>query len=245
MRSKRRKRKKSRLGIDKLSTATWLWLLVVINVTVGLAVSPLTAVRKVRVVGASVGDQARLTDAVQSLRDIPVMRLNPNMVRSKLESGSEVDSVQFLPNLFGRAVVKVRLKQPVAKIVNSSVFLDRSGNAFVTTRVVPDVPLIVPPRGAFSPNLTILCGWEVSTTAQLCQKLAAQMPKVSWIVELTDRGNLSLKADGSASVDLGSTENLQLKVDKLRSFLENDPGLFTKVRSINLIAPEAPVVVPD
>lgn len=216
-----------------------------VNVALGMVFSPLTSVQKVRVVGAAADDQARLTRELQSLRALPVLRVSGVSTRYRLENSSRIQSATFAPNLFGRAVVRIALREPVARIVNSKTCLDRNGHAFLFSQSDAMLPTIVPPRGSFSPNLTLLGGWEVGTTAQLCEKLTAQMPNVSWIVELNERGILSLKADGGAEVALGSSENLQQKVAKLATMLEADPDLLKKVRQINLNAPEAPMVVYD
>ncbi|MBS1721859.1 MAG: hypothetical protein JSS66_02510 [Armatimonadetes bacterium] len=237
MRSRGRGRKRSKVSIDP---AAALWALFALNVVVGLAVSPLTAVQKVRVVGAPTGDEARIEEAVQALRDKPLLRVNGTQLRSSLEANPEVLSSEFLPNPFGRAVVKVRLRQPVARLLNSKVYVDKDGTAFRSGRVFEALPQLMPPKKGYALGLSVLGSWESGKAAYVCEQIAAQIPNVPWIVAVSERGDISLQAEGGATVDFGSSEGLPRKIEKLRSLVEAKPELL-KMRRINLAYPEAPM----
>jgi len=239
MPSKKRRRKPAR----RLKPEAVLWALLVVNVALGAAFSPLTAVRKLRVVGAAVSDQKRIEKEAQYLRDVPVLRLNATWVEYRLADSPETETLTFSPNMFGRAVVNVTLKSAVARIAGSHMFLDPHGEMYWSSLEHEGLPVVYPPKSAFAPSMTLTGGWECGPTAQLCENLAAQVPNLVRKVELTDRGVISLEVDSGAEVVLGSSENLPRKIEKLKSLLDEKPGLFKSVRQLNLTSPEAPMVV--
>ncbi len=220
-----------------------LWTLVVVNVTVGLFVSPLTSLRKVRVLGAAASDQTRIESEIQRWRDVPVLRLGQDWAQYRLENNSEVKSSTLDKNVLGRAVVRIQLRQPVARFVNTRLYLDESGFPFRSERAFGGLPSLMPPPGTFDTSLTLAGGWESGPVARMCQELSVQVPNVDWKVEVDDRGVISLMSNSGAEVVMGSSDSLPQKVEKLKALLLAKPDLLEKVRRLVLTAPEAPMVV--
>ena len=220
----------------------WLWTLFVVNVAVGVWASPLTAVRRVRVIGAPPSAQARIEQTIQTLKGRPLVRVNWTALRYRLGLSSDVLSVSVLPNIFGRAVVKVGLRAPVAKIANSELFLDKTGTVFTTSNEPVGLPILQPPPRAFATNTMVVGSWECGLLAQLCQILVAQMPNVEWNVAVSDLGVISLQAESGAEVVMGSSNDLPQKVEKLKTLLEEKPDLLKRVRQLNLTSPDTPAI---
>jgi len=241
MHSKKRKRKPSRKR--PINVVVWLWALLFVNVVAGFAFSPLTAVRKVRVVGLPNDDIARFTTELQRIQDTPMMRLNRTWVVDRLGNNAEIDRAEFLPNIFGRAFVRIFTKKPVARIGATSMCLDVFGSQFKCSRKVEGLPIIDPPPRALSTSLTLCGSWQSGQTAQLCQFLSAQVPNVAWSLAVSARGIISLRADSGTEVVLGSFDRWPKKVEKLKSLLAERPDLLQSVRQLNLMSPEAPVFV--
>lgn len=241
MRSQRRR--SNRRVIRGPITMFWLWSLVALNVVMGIFFSPLTAIKKVRVIGATKRQETEVHALFARYKGVPFFRLPFDQISSGLSSDPEVANAKFVFNIFGRANVRFTLRSPVGRVKGSNVCFDLSGTTFVTGRATDRLPEVVLPSKSSQVSLTLAGPWERVQTAHLCSKLSAQMPKVLWRVELNDRGELSLQGDGGAEVVLGSSEALPQKVTKLKELLDQQPGLLTKVRQLNLTYPDSPMIV--
>jgi len=218
-----------------------LWTAFGLNVVAGLALSPLTAVQKVRVVGAPERDRARVTEVLQSLQGVPVARVDGTLLRSRLSSDRGVSACTFAPNMFGRAVVRVKERRPVGVLEGGRTCLDDSGVLFPCTGPAGLVQVKLPDGyGGIKP---VLAGtWESSAMSQVCKDLPAQVPNVDWKVELGTRGVISLQASGTEIV-LGSSEHLPRKIGKLKELLDERPDLLGTAKQVNLTAPDAPMIL--
>lgn len=238
MPSKRRRRKRRTIRPEAA-----LWGLVIVQFGVGMAVSPLTAVRKVQVSGAAQQDHKRVTAVLQKLRDVPLLRLNVSSVESSLLASNAVESATMVPNIFGRAAVTLVNRTPVARIGDSSVCLDRNGVAFLPDDLHEPLMKVDPPQRSLLVSAGLCGPWEASKVAHLCELLKAQVPNVQGTVEVGDRGVLSFQVESGAEVVLGSSESLPQKIEKLSALLQEKPDLLKSVRQLNLTLPSSPVVV--
>lgn len=238
MPSKRRRRKRRSIRPEAA-----LWGLVIVQLAAGLAFSPLTAVRKVQIAGATTSDHQRITSVLQKLKDVPVMRLNGSSVESALMASNAVEKATFVPNIFGRAAVKMINRTPVARVGDSSVCLDRYGTTFVPDQLLETLMKVDPPQRSLLVNAGLCGPWEATKVAHLCELLKAQVPNVQGTVEVGDRGVLSFQVESGAEVVLGSSESLPQKIEKLGALLQEKPDLLKSVRQLNLTLPSSPVVV--
>lgn len=124
MRSRKR-RARFRIGSEIV------WLALGVNLAAGALLSPLTAVQRVRVEGVPSFDQARVTEILNSWRGVAAMRWPPQVVESRVQSGSEVHRATFQRNVFGRGVLKVDYRYPVAEIEGThGLLLDANGQVY-------------------------------------------------------------------------------------------------------------------
>ncbi|MBS1714698.1 MAG: hypothetical protein JST30_10225 [Armatimonadetes bacterium] len=233
------RRKKARKV--RLEPGPWLWAAFAVNIVLGLALSPLTAVQKVRAVGVADYDRERTTEVLQTLRGVPVARVDGTLLRSRLSADRGVLACSFTPNMFGRAVVRVTTRTPVAVLEGGGSCLDGGGVLFPCS-VSKGLPELKLPDGYGGIRPALSGSWESTAVAEVCRDLPAQIPNVDWKVELGTRGVLSLQASGTEIV-LGSSEHLPRKIGKLKELLDERPGLLGTAKQVNLTAPDAPMIL--
>lgn len=236
-----RKRKK-RKGLN-LQPAPLLWLLFAINCLVGVYFSPLTSLRKVRVVNAPLEDQSRIVKIMQRAKNVPLNKLDFNGLASSIMNNTEIKDANINCNIFGRAIVRVYQRVPIARLKSSNQFFDTTGTLFVSSNEYGDLPEITVPKESRYPSVTLLSGWFSGRMAQLCKLLAAQVPNNQWNIEVNDRGVISLKASSGANVVMGSSDSLPQKIEKLGNLLAERPQLLKELRQLNLTDPESPMVI--
>lgn len=226
---------------------TWLSLALVANVAAGLAWSPATGLRRVRVVGVTPGDEQRVETHLQVARRIPALRFDPNRLESLIQARSDVESASFSQNLFGRGVLRITPRTPVARLEGtvpmwlSSTGVLYSGPAPRGAKELPRLRLSAEAREA---NLSLAGAWDAGRIAQLCTDLRKDFAGIVWTVERDGRGVISLSNGSGARVVLGTSEALQDKVGTLRRILEMQPGILSEVRELNLTAPNNPAAIP-
>lgn len=219
-----------------------LWLLLVLNVTAGLLFSPLTAASRVRVVGAHEDDRERLTQEIQGIRGQPCLTADRRGLEALIGRASDMKSVEFALNLFGRGLIKMEYRQPIARIEGKNgELLDETGNLFASNETVPDLPSLVLPAIASTPAAGLVSGWDAGRVAELCKSLKTKLPNVRWRVVLDDRSVISLTGNKMPRIVLGSTDDLEKKIDRLASIVTEQPRLLETAKEINLTAPDMPV----
>ncbi len=239
MRKVRRRRRR------QFNWTGFLWLLALANIAAGLAWSPATSVKRVRVVGAAPADRVSISDAAQTMRNVPCLRANPKLMETLVLASDEVEDAAFSQNLFGRGLLKVKNHRPVAAVSeHKSLLLASNGDVYQTKQPAPALPVAKLPPEAFGPNTCLCGGWESGQIAELCALLVTQLPNLDWSVAVDRRGVISLGCRTGGQVILGSSEGLSDKVRRLRQQLQVDPQLLSKVKVLNLTAPNHPVFIP-
>jgi len=227
------------------SAASVLWGLLLINVAVGLAVSPATACRKLRVVGAIEADRASIITHAQILRNVPCLRVNRNQLESLVLASEDVWDAKFTANLFGSGVLNLKNREAAAKVFETkSLYLSTKGDLFMSRAEQPALPEISVPKDVVGANLCLCSGWESAKLAYLCSLLGTQLPNLYWNVAVDARGVIFLSGRTGGKVALGSSENLDEKVDRLRKVLDTQPDLLESVRELNLTSPAHPFFTP-
>src|SRR5947207_2729037 len=101
------------------------------NVVLGLLFSPLTSVRRIRVIGAQMHDAQRLANLAQGLRGVPFMLVPATNLESSALAPRDVYNASLAHNLFGSAVLRIGYRQPVAILVDvPRIYLDNEGVLF-------------------------------------------------------------------------------------------------------------------
>jgi hypothetical protein len=237
----RRKRKRS------IKWRAILFVLLIANVITGLLISPITAARTVRVVGALPEDQAYLTGVLNQLRDVPFLRANGNRIESDTLKVDRIRSASFSQNLFGRGLLEVRYRTPVASLEAApSVKLSQEGELYYDDREMPDLPKLRLPQEAFAPNLTVAFPAELKILAKLCEASRTLQLGDEVVVESESQtGKLCLNSKGNGKVVLGSSERLDEKLSQLRAYLNGNPGVLSRVSELNMTSPDHPALTPS
>lgn len=222
-----------------------LWLLVAINLCVGLAISPATGLDRVRVEGAPIADRGRIERLLNDVAAVPVLRNQAGLLEAKVQAGEEIQSAKFRQNVFGRGLLEIVHRVPVAVIANrKSVLLGAEGRLYVGSSMPKGLPVLKLPEAELGPNLTIMGGPELRTLATGCDFLRKNLPNPSWNMELDARGMISLRTKAAGRIVLGSTDDLTPKLKRLQTIIENQPQILDRVKELNLTAPGNPVLIP-
>jgi hypothetical protein len=215
-------------------------MLLVINVTAGFIWSPLTSLRFVRVEGALEADRVRIEEAVQLSRGVPWVRFNQEQLASLILLNPGLENLTIETNPFGRGLVKVSYKSAVA-VVGDGLLLSDRGDLF-PGRAAVDLPRVNVPDEALKLNGTIVSGWDSGKIASLCESLRGKVPNLGWIVDVDERSVLSLQIGDRTKVVLGTTQNIDKKLEKLVEIIDKRPELFRAPAEINLVVPDEPSI---
>lgn len=237
-------RRKRKVGRRKLRAAPCLWLLLIVNIGLGICFSRITSIVRVRTEGVKVFDQARIEGILAGLKDIPCLRVDSHVVESEVMAGPDIDNAEFTRNVFGNALLSVRYRTPVAKLGdNGSEALGPDGVLFHASELPPDLPELDLPNSG-PPTLAALAGnWQPRSLATLAIYARNHYPRAETKIEVDRRGAVCLNI-GSGRVVLGSCDDLDLKLKTLESRLQRNPQELDQVEELNLTTPSMPAVVP-
>ena len=114
-----------------------------VNLAAGVALSPVTAVRRVRVEGAPEADRERLTLLLQSLKGVPCARVDARTVESKALENSELRGASLARTPFGSAVLRVARRVPVARLFGDlDTGLSADGVLYRASQLPKDLPTV-------------------------------------------------------------------------------------------------------
>jgi len=216
--------------------------LIVLNVSAGLLFSPLTSANRVRVVGARPADYSQISAEIQQFRRQPCLVADRQTLEWKVGLISDIRSVDYALNLFGRGLMKIEYRVPVAEVQGSTGhYLDAEGNLFPSQSIVEGLPVVALPEASKVPSASIVAGWDGERLAKLARNLPIAIPQVRWRIELDDRSVIFLTGNDLPKIVLGRPDDLEKKIDRLASILRDQPGLAKSAKEINLTAPDMPV----
>jgi hypothetical protein len=228
-----RKRKRTRIR-----PAPILALLLVANVAAGLFFSPITGLSKVRVVGVLPQDRERVSLLLGDLEGLPALRVDPWVVESRVAAHPEVRFADMRRNIFGRGLLTVTYRRPVASIGGSpGAALGSDGVVFRTSRSLDGLPEVVPPPEAERPGAVLAGVWPPAQIADFCQKLPKDGVGLSRKVVVDSRGALYLDIGGERRIQFGPADKLDEKLAAWRRFVADNPTLYPQVAELNVTAP--------
>ncbi len=170
------------------------------------------------------------------------MNVNKRMTESLVLGGSAVELANFNLNVFGRGILRIRQKIPVAKIGQSSqLFLSSHGDLF-TANLNPKDQIGVQVDEGLGMNFSFMSGWEPGAVATLALKIKAELPPGNWRVQFKSGGNLWLNRGTGATIILGDSSQMDRKLRVLKGILASEPKIEETVKEINVTAPDRPVV---
>jgi cell division septal protein FtsQ len=221
-----------------------LWSMLIVLSAIGIWVSPLTAIRRVRIQGALEADRARLESIVASLRDVPCIRIDPRAIEAAVMTLPEIKSADLTRNPFGSALLKVGYRVPVARLLGSpNLLLSEDGVLYPASSVPEGLPQIQLPRGG-PPTLATLSGnWEPQKVSKLAQ-ISRTLGSTGVIrIQMSDSGVVSLNL-GTERVILGSLDDLDKKISVLKQRMATYPDELAQNEALNLTWPDAPSLIP-
>jgi cell division protein FtsQ len=218
-------------------------LLLIGNLIAGALYSPVTSLRKVRVEGAGEFDQLRLQRLLASLKDVPCAQVNARNIESLALDLPEARSAELTRNPFGSGLLKIRYKRPVARRFNGgNLALTADGVLYSADRLPEDLPTFNLPTDEPVPALALAANWQPARIAELAMAAREMAPQNAIRIDLNPSGVVCLNM-GSGRVVLGSTDNLEKKLQVLRERLEQNPMELSEVESLILTSPDNPSVV--
>lgn len=237
---KRRKRRKLRLNW----TLT-IWLMLIANVAVGYVYSPISSPTKIRVIGAPREDQMRITAYLTDLANLPFSKISIRQVETQVVANPAISGADFTLNPFGRGILRVKARTPVARISNAkNVVLGDDGVVFRSTAAGLEIPSLKLPSEALNPNLSLFAPWEPARVAKICADFSAILPKGLWEITIDQRGAICFNRTGSCRILLGDTDALEEKLQTLRKILADQPQILERAAELNLTEPSSPRKVP-
>lgn len=217
-----------------------LGLLIVANVAAGLMYSPLTEVRRIRIVGAPLWDRGRLVQAAQTLKDVPALSLNPREFETKLLAHRALLNADFRRSLFGSATLRLEYRQPVARVEGTPrLCLGREGTLFSQPNAEPGLPVLRLHPSALRPSFTLAGAWPSRQIAELIGQIPAPL-REKLVIEVDSEGAICFNTGVGARIRLGSAERLLEKLRTLEGLLEDEPDLLRNVIELNLTEPTRP-----
>ena len=216
-------------------------VLLAINLVAGLIWSPVTALRKVRVVGATPSQQELIQRAINRFSGVQRSAISVHAVESEILTDRSLRSAKLEANLFGRGVLKVVQKEAVARLtVPDGMVLAADGSVFLAESASESLPELSISPSFLKPVASPFSLWHSGSVAHLSQQLVKNFPEYSWIIVVTDQRQLQLDPTTGAIVVLGTFENLDEKLSSLASILRQDPDILEERIELNLISAKNP-----
>lgn len=222
-----------------------LWVALGVSLAAGMWFSPLTAPRKVRVVGLRDEDRGAVTQALQSVADTPWMRVNPHALEELVRRTPDISSAHYEGNVFGRGVLRVNYRRPAATVAGEKPALLSDEGDIYLGRFKPDglATVELPPDGE-GPWSLLTSPLPLRDTAKLALALKERFPDTLWTINIDARSVIILSPSKGPRVVLGTSERLDEKVEWIEKILKTRPDIVRSASVINLTAPDQPVFKP-
>lgn len=236
--TRRRKAKRS---------ADWgliVWVLLFVNIGMGMAFSPITAPVKVMVEGARGGDMAGFEKILGETVETPWMRVDRFKVAYEMSEPTHIAKVVYEPNVFGRATLKVEYEEPVAELgEGSGMFLSKDGEVFLD-ELGAKAQIVQLPEDFLQTSGCVIGLWPKGGVIETIDLMDQTLPQMDYRLEVDDRSVLSLEYQDGPRVVLGTSALLKKKIEALAIIIAEEPETFEKAEEINLTAPDRPTVRP-
>lgn len=224
----------------------WTPLLSVVlvgNVGLGLAFSPLTGVRRVRVSGAADGQQESIRARLSRIGTQSAAMVDVRGLESDLLRNVGVKSANFRRSLFGSARLTVENEQPIADYAGQAgLSIGVDGDIFRSPTGGVGATLFSLPADAVGPSLAIVSNWRRADVIELAREAKKLWPDRPSRIEVDSGGVLCLNSEGMARVSLGNSDRLSEKFARLERLIHDEPELLSRVAALNLSSPEKPAV---
>lgn len=220
-----------------------LWAAVFVQLGFGIWLSPISAVKRVRVEGAPTEIQAMLKSRIQHLKNVPLAQVRSTQMESDALGIQDLESAQYEQNVFGRGVLQVKVRRPVANFAGKpKLMLSDRGVIFRTQRPTEDLPKIEIPNLSERTHLTAGNSWQAKTAAEWIANLPDSLRNGQATFEVKATGEVCLRSGRKATVQFGFPDKREEKFRVLSELIAQQSELLSQVRELNLVAPDRPVV---
>ena len=235
----KRKRKSTRRRTT-LKAAPVLWLAFIANTSIGFLFSPVTSARRVRIEGANVRDQERLTAIAETLHRTPCARVNPRAIESAVLSDVAIRSAELTRSIFGTDRIRVGYRKAVAKYyTDPNIGVSIDGTIYRAPSLSPELPTLKLPPGEVQVALGLVATWDAARLAGLCADAGTLWPNKDLMVELTEDRGVCLNI-AAGRVVLGQADRLDFKLDVLKKRLDRNPTELDDIEELVLTEPNFP-----
>jgi len=222
-----------------------LLLAVAGNSAAGVYFSSATRANVIRIEGSIPSEDPRIQGILESVRGKPAMQVPVASLESRILESEEIAGAKYSQNIFGRGLLKVMLKKPVAEVEGKDqVFLSELGDLYTSRRVITGLPKLRLPKSAFEPGLSPFATWQSGAVASLCEDLINDWQALKPVVIVGERGVYELEVESGTKVILGTSDKLTEKLAKLKEMNRKQPDVFSRYSVVNLTVPSVPMVVP-
>jgi hypothetical protein len=211
--------------------------------------SKITAIRNINLDGVRNSERLRLNRIASEIKGIPALKVDPRTVESPFMNESRVLSADFRRNVFGIGRLILKYRKPVAAILDSKqTYLDENGVVFFDPEETGTYPTVLL-QSKIKVSVMTLSGvinfQQIADLAQIAHaKLEESLTGGKPVeIEVQETGGVCLNISDGV-VELGSCDQLDLKIEKLKEALVDNPNLFTEFKSLNLMVPDRPDATP-
>lgn len=227
----------------KFSPATSMFFAVCVSVVVGLNFSPLTSLQVVRIQGEQPEDMARIERMLAEYKGIPFRLLDQQLVANRIASIPWLKDAGFAMNVFGRGVLSVTYREPVAMVnTGTKLALEKDGTVFPIQNPPKNLIQVGVPERLIRPSLGLSGNWPSRRIATLALALTSLKLQSQGRIELRERGVLIFNMPGRMII-FGSPDELEKKTAILRARLAEEPDFLSRIKELNLTSHINPVVV--
>lgn len=219
------------------------WMLAVANTLAGVALSPITAAHKVVVLGAEPFDHQRITESLAPMKRKRWTDDSGRLAEAKLLELPDVESARVERNLFGRGLVRLTYRQPIARVAGAKgIALDAHGIPYPTKRALEGLPVVRFEGDMVGTSGSLWATWNAKAVAEVCRGLPRIDKYGPFEVFVQQTGVLWLNRLSGGQVKLGSQQSLDAKLDALETILGDQPDLLAPGRTLNVSNPAGAVV---
>lgn len=238
---------RKRRNKPKRRPVPWLPIVAVLllgNVLLGLRFSPMTNLRVIRVEGAARNDQGYFEHLLMKESGKRALAIRPNDVLARCYQLSAVRTAEFRRNVFGRGLLMLQYRTPVAVIQGTTAMMDSTGAMFHTSQSASNLPTAVVPADSHQPGFALLRPFDWEGLAKVCVFVEKGWPNYRGTVVMDDNGSMCLNRGSDGRIDLGDSRSLDGKLSQLSGMLKTNSGIFQSPAVLNLVDPNHPAIRP-
>lgn len=206
----------------------------------GIYFSPQTRLTRCRVVGLDPGSENFCRTALTSVQPIPAMQYPTERVESAFLRIPSIAHCSFSRNIFGRGLLKVQYRRPVAMFAGSNLGLDEDGTIFKSLNEAQSLPLINANENLLSAGMALLMPVDLQGLAELAVGLRKEIPDESIQILLRSSGSVTITIGQTKVIRWGDLDDSDKKFDKLTQLLKMNVNFWGSGGTLSLVDPEHP-----